>query len=71
MGACGCGDEEAEKHKKLEEGAAAPEESPQMKAFHDKMKEAGYATHASGKWHLGFYKWAMTPTFRGFDSFVG
>jgi len=41
MGACGCGDEEAEKHKKLEEGAAAPEESPQMKAFHDKMKEAG------------------------------
>ena len=39
MGACGCGDDEAEKHKKLEEGAAAPEQ--QMKAFHDKMKEAG------------------------------
>ena len=37
----------------------------------DKMKSAGYATHAVGKWHLGFYKWAFTPTFRGFDSFLG
>jgi len=36
-----------------------------------KFKEAGYATHASGKWHLGFYKWGLTPTFRGFDSFLG
>ena len=36
-----------------------------------KFKAAGYACHASGKWHLGFYKWGMTPTFRGFDSFVG
>ena len=23
------------------------------------------------KWHLGFYNWASTPTFRGFDSFYG
>lgn len=32
---------------------------------------AGYACHATGKWHLGFYKWGMTPTFRGFESFRG
>lgn len=23
------------------------------------------------QWHLGFYKWAHTPTFRGFESFYG
>jgi arylsulfatase A-like enzyme len=32
---------------------------------------AGYACAATGKWHLGFYKWEMTPTFRGFESFRG
>ncbi len=35
------------------------------------FKGSGYKTHAIGKWHLGFYTWAHTPTFRGFDSFLG
>ena len=35
------------------------------------LKQLGYATHAVGKWHQGFYKWAYTPTFRGFDTFYG
>jgi arylsulfatase A-like enzyme len=32
---------------------------------------AGYARHAVGKWHLGFTQWAMTPTYRGYESFLG
>lgn len=36
-----------------------------------KLAEAGYRTYATGKWHLGFTSWEHTPTFRGFESFVG
>ncbi|XP_025417758.1 arylsulfatase B-like [Sipha flava] len=35
------------------------------------FRELGYTTRAIGKWHLGYYRTAYTPTRRGFDSHFG
>ena len=39
--------------------------------FVSALQGAGWATHMVGKMHLGADYWRRTPTYRGFDSFVG
>ncbi|XP_025200510.1 arylsulfatase B-like [Melanaphis sacchari] len=37
----------------------------------ERLNKLGYTSHAVGKWHLGYFKKAYTPTYRGFKSFYG
>ncbi|XP_076456365.1 arylsulfatase J-like [Babylonia areolata] len=41
------------------------------RTFPQDLQELGYSTHMVGKWHLGFCKLEMTPTYRGFHTFYG
>ena len=43
----------------------------QFPTLADKLRNAGYATHEVGKWHLGFCNKKYLPTSRGFDHHYG
>ena len=48
--------------------AGLPEDMPTMPQL---LRQAGYAAHMVGKWHLGHSQWKQTPVGRGFESHTG
>ncbi|KAH7960989.1 hypothetical protein HPB49_025553 [Dermacentor silvarum] len=42
-----------------------------IKIMPEYFKELGYEPHIVGKWHLGYFSFNYTPTYRGFNSFLG
>ncbi|XP_076457708.1 arylsulfatase J-like [Babylonia areolata] len=52
--------------------AGANESLPlDKRVFAQDLQEQGYSTHYVGKWHQGFCRPEMTPTYRGFNTFYG
>ena len=37
----------------------------------DELRAGGYRTMFAGKWDLGMHRWPFTPTYRGYEHFVG
>lgn len=54
-----------------QENSAAATVDLSMTTIADKMKQAGYATGYSGKWHAGHQIVAQIPKSRGFDTSLG
>jgi arylsulfatase B/arylsulfatase I/J len=48
--------------------AGIPQETPTVAEV---LRDAGYDTHAIGKWHLGASSKSQTPVGRGFNSYLG
>ena len=44
---------------------------PSYRTLADELRSADYATHMCGKWDIGMSRWSQTPTYRGFDHFLG
>lgn len=50
---------------------AKPYGVPLNETFLPQRLPSGWTKHAIGKWHLGYFEWPYTPTFRGFESYFG